>query len=106
MNNKASKNVKSIHGPGPLDHTFTASIGVDVKGELWSCVEMPGSAEFFGTKKAVRVDATVDGINLPNIGLMVTGRGGHMLSLSEKLRKRLGKDFNDRVTVHLTRRLT
>ena len=106
MNNKASKNVKSGLRPGPLDHTFTAPIGVDVKGELWSCLKMPDSAEFFGTKKAVRVDAAVDGIKRPNIGLMVTGRGGHMLSLSAKLRKQLGKDFGDKVTVHLTRRLT
>ena len=52
------------------------------------------------------MDATVDGIKLPNIGLMVTGRGGHMLSLSAKLRKQLGKDIGDEVTVHLTRRLT
>lgn len=92
--------------PTLLDHTFTAPIGVDVKGELWSCVEMPGSAEFFGTKRAVRVDATVDGIELTNVGLMVTGRGGHMLSISAKLRKQLGKEVGDTVTVHLTRRLT
>jgi hypothetical protein len=98
--------VKNNLLPRRLDHTFTAPIGVDVKGELWSCVEMLGSAEFFGVKKAVRVDATVDGIKLPNIGLIVTGRGGHMLSLSAKLRKQLGKDFGDEVTVHLKRRLT
>ncbi|HEY2556798.1 MAG TPA: DUF1905 domain-containing protein [Diaminobutyricibacter sp.] len=92
--------------PGPLDHTFRAPIGVDVKGSMWSCVEVPDSATLFGTRKALRVDATVDGIALPNIGLMVTGRGGHMLSLSAKLRARLGKDIGDTVTVHLERRLT
>ncbi|WP_234994156.1 hypothetical protein [Plantibacter flavus] len=47
-------------GPTELDHRFTAPIGVDVKGDVWSCVEMPGSAEFLGTGKSVRVDATVD----------------------------------------------
>ncbi|WP_345763545.1 DUF1905 domain-containing protein [Diaminobutyricibacter sp. McL0608] len=92
--------------PGPLDHTFTAPIGVDVKGSIWSCVEVPDSASLFGTKKAVRVDATVDGFPMPNIGLMVTGKGGHMLSLSAKMRARLGKDVGDTVTVHLVRRLT
>jgi hypothetical protein len=92
--------------PVDLDHTFTAPIGVDVKGDMWSCVEMPGSAEFFDTKKAVRVDATVDDIPLTNVGLMVTGRGGHMLSISAKLRKQLGKDIGDAVTVHLQRRLS
>lgn len=89
---------------GPLDHTFTAPIGVEVKGETWACVEMPGSADFFGTGKAVRVDATVDGVPLDNVGLMVTGRGGHMLSLNAKLRKKLGKDVGDDVTVHLIHR--
>jgi len=92
--------------PVMLDHTFTAPIGVDVKGEIWSCVEMPGSAEFFGTRRAVRVDATVDGIPVLNAGLMVTGKGGHMLSLNAKLRKQLGKEIGDTVTVHLQRRLT
>ena len=83
-----------------------APIGVDVKGSIWSCVEVPDSASLFGTKKAVRVDATVDGVPMPNIGLMVTGKGGHMLSLSAKMRARLGKDVGDTVTVHLERRLT
>lgn len=92
--------------PEPLDHTFTAPIGVEVKGEVWSCVEMPGSADFFGTKRAVRVDATVDDLPLHNVGLMVTGTGGHMLSISAKLRKQLGKDVGDSVTVHLQRRLS
>lgn len=90
----------------PLDHTFTAPIGVEVKGEVWSCVEMPGSAEFFGTKRAVRVDATVDHVPLQSVGLMVTGTGGHMLSISAKLRTQLGKEIGDTVTVHLHRRLS
>jgi hypothetical protein len=92
--------------PIELEHTFTAPIGVDVKGDVWSCVEMPGSAEFFGTGKTVRVDATVDGVEVPNVGLMPTGTGGHMLSVSAKLRKRLGKEIGDAVEVHLTRRLS
>ncbi|MGC0144369.1 DUF1905 domain-containing protein [Pseudactinotalea sp. Z1732] len=91
--------------PQNLDHTFTAPIGVDVKGEVWSCVEMPGSAGFFGTRKSVRVDASVDEIPMPDVGLMVTGRGGHMLSLSAAMRKRLGKSLGDDVVVHLQRRL-
>lgn len=92
--------------PTPLDHTFTAPIGVDIKGEVWSCVEMPDSAEFFGTKRAVRVDATIDGIPLPNAGMMITGRGGHMISINAKLRAKLGKEIGDSVTIHLQRRLT
>jgi hypothetical protein len=91
--------------PQMLDHTFTATIGVDVKGEIWECVEMPGSAEFFGTRRSVRVDATVDDVEMDNVGMMVTGRGGHMISLNAGIRKRLAKGIGDEVTVRLRRRL-
>ncbi|ANG84152.1 DUF1905 domain-containing protein [Microbacterium aurantiacum] len=91
--------------PVPLDHTFTAPIGVDVKGEVWACVEMPGSAEFFGTGRSVRVDLTVDEVPLTDVGMMVTGTGGHMVSLNAAVRRKLGKDIGDTVTVHLTRRV-
>lgn len=84
--------------------TFRTTIGVDVKGETWSCVAIPGSAEFFGTGKTVRVDATVDDVTLENVGAMVTGTGGHMVSLSAKVRKALGKDVGDPVDVTITRR--
>ncbi|WP_062211616.1 DUF1905 domain-containing protein [Demequina oxidasica] len=91
---------------GPLDHAFTATIGVEVKGETWACVEMPSSADFFGTGKSVKVDAVVDEVEVANVALMPTGRGGHMLSLNAKVRKKLGKDLGDEVSVRLTRRLT
>ncbi|MBD5787436.1 DUF1905 domain-containing protein [Cellulosimicrobium terreum] len=90
--------------PTPLDRTFSAPIGVEVKGETWSCVEVPGSAELLGTGRSVRVDATVDDVELSDVGLMPTGAGGHMLSLSAKVRARLGKDVGDTVTVRLLRR--
>lgn len=83
---------------------FETRIGVDVKGETWSCVEIPDSAAFFGTGRSVRVDATVDDVTLENVGAMVTGKGGHMLSLSAKVRKSLGKDIGDTVEVVVTKR--
>lgn len=88
--------------PAALDHTFDGPIGVAVKGEVWACVAIPGSEELLGTGKSVRVDATVDGVLLPNVGLMPTGKGGHMLSLSAKVRKQLDKGIGDSVTVRLT----
>ena len=84
--------------------SFHTTIGVDVKGETWSCVEIPDSAAFFGTGKTVRVDATVDDVELNNVGAMVTGSGGHMVSLSAKVRKALGKDIGDTVDVTITKR--
>ena len=83
--------------------SFRATIGAEVKGETWSCVEIPGSAEFFGTGKTVRVDAKVDGLLLENVGAMATGTGGHMVSLNAKVRKQLGKDIGDEVEVTIAR---
>ncbi|MFG6504592.1 DUF1905 domain-containing protein [Microbacterium sp. P05] len=85
-------------GPPTLD--FVGTIGVTVKGEVWSCVEVPGSAEHFRTSRAVKVAATVDGEPLA-IALMPTGRGGHMLSITAQLRRRLGKEIGDTVVVHI-----
>lgn len=82
--------------------TFEATVGVEVKGQIWSCVEIPGSAELFGTRKTVRVDAKVDDVLLEDVGAMVTGTGGHMVSLSAKVRQLLGKDVGDRVVVTVT----
>ncbi len=84
--------------------TFDTRIGVDVKGETWNCVEIPNSVEFFGTGRSVRVDATVDDVTLENVGAMVTGTGGHMLSLSAKVRARLGKGIGDEVRVTVSKR--
>ncbi|WP_188744170.1 DUF1905 domain-containing protein [Agromyces bauzanensis] len=89
---------------GAEELRFQATIGAEVKGETWSCVEVPGSAEFFGTGKTVRVDASVDDVVLENVGAMVTGTGGHMVSLNAKVRKALGKDIGDPVEVTITKR--
>ena len=96
--------VRAIHDASAERMSFHAAIGVDIKGEVWSCVEIPESAEFFGTGKSVRVDAVVDDVRLENVGAMVTGTGGHMISLSAKVRKALGKDIGDTVDVAITRR--
>ncbi|WNB87032.1 DUF1905 domain-containing protein [Cellulomonas sp. ATA003] len=83
---------------------FETTIGVEVKGDTWSCVEIPDSAEFFGTKRTVRVNVRVDDVTLEDVGAMVTGSGGHMVSLSAKVRKSLRKDIGDSVTVAITKR--
>ncbi len=83
---------------------FETTIGVEVKGETWSCVEIPNSSEFFGTGKTVRVDAAIDDVVLEYVGAMVTGTGGHMVSLNAKLRAKLGKHIGDTVTVTITKR--
>lgn len=91
--------------PGPMEFEFTARLGVLIKNEMWSCVEVPNSVELFATGKAVKVVASVDGESL-TAALMPTGSGGHMLSISAKLRKRLNKTIGDPITVRLTERIS
>lgn len=87
------------------DHKdFATTIGVDVKGERWNCIEIPDSAEFFSSGKSVRVDVRIDDVTLENVGAMPTGTGGHMVSLNAAVRKRLGKDIGDTVQVSVSQR--
>jgi Domain of unknown function (DUF1905) len=90
----------------PLNVEFSTHIGVDVKGEVWSAIEVPNSARLFGSLRSIRVDARVDDLAVPNMGLMPTGSGELMLSVSAALRKKLRKDIGDEVRVVLVRRLT
>ena len=92
--------------PVQLDYEFSAPIGVDVKGDLWSAIAVPDSAALFGSLKSVRVDATVDDVSIENIGLMPTGTGELMLSISGAVRKKLAKGVGDEVYVVILRRLT
>ncbi|MEX1078333.1 MAG: DUF1905 domain-containing protein [Homoserinimonas sp.] len=86
----------------PIDATFIASVIADANSG-WPCVQMPGSAAFFDTGKAVKVAGTVDGHEYEATMLPVGG-GTHMMPLRAAFRKILQKDLGDDVTVHLTHR--
>jgi len=89
---------------GPLDLEFTATLGKVRPGDTWTCVQMPGSAEAFGTRGLVKVAGTIDGVPFRGAFIAI-GDGTHKLPVAAAIRKTIGKTDGDPVRVHLTERL-
>lgn len=96
--------VTATEGAQPLDASFTAPIRKD--GAFATYLELAGSADLLGTRRAVKVAGTLDGHPF-QATLMPSGAGPHWLPLRAALCRAIGKaNAGEEVAVRLQQRFS
>jgi Domain of unknown function (DUF1905) len=84
--------------------TFTAKLQKSPRKGGWTYVGWPESVKFFGTRGLVKVKGSIDGHPFRG-SFMAMGNGRHMLPIKAEIRRTIGKEVGETVTVRLNERL-
>lgn len=88
-----------------LNKVFEATLEKSKSKGGWTYVVWPESAAFFKTKGLVKIAGTVDGEPFKS-SFMALGDGRHKLAVKASLRKKIGKEAGDIVSIHLQERMS